>query len=158
MSIGFRPLRAGQEEAVATFIRQIPKELGLDVAPAITGEILRQWQKDVHVMVADNAGLLCGVCVWFFTYSTWRGAKGAFISDIFVLGHMRHRKIGEGLIKATARAAAKDGATFLRLDVTTSTPKPRAFYEKLGFVADEDDLNLFLEPTEFNSFIAEKTT
>ncbi len=151
-------MRAGQEEAVATFIRQIPRELGLEVTPAISGETLRQWQKDVHVMVADNAGLLCGVCVWFYTYSTWRGAKGAFISDIFVLGHMRGRKIGEGLMKAVARAAAKESATFLRLDVTTATPKPRTFYEKLGFVADEDDLNLFLEPLEFKTFVMEKNS
>jgi len=157
MSIGFRPMRQGQEEAVATFIRQLPKDLGLAVTPAITGEILRQWQGDVHVMVADNAGLLCGVCAWFFIYSTWRGAKGAYISDIFVLGHLRGRKVGEGLLKAVARDAAKQGASFLKLDVTTTVPGPRQFYEKLGFVADMDDLTLFLEPEPFQTFITEKS-
>ena len=157
MSIGFRPMRPGQEEAVATFIRQLPKDVGLPLTPLITGETLRQWQGQVHVMIADNAGLLCGICVWFFTYSTWRGAKGAYISDLYVMSHLRHRKIGHNLVQATARDAARQGARFLRLDVTTTTPRPRQFYERLGFVADGDDLTLFLEPDVFQTFIAEKS-
>ncbi len=158
MSIAYRPMRPGQEDAVATFVRQLPKDLGLDVAVAITGAHLRAWRDDVKVMVAEEAGLLCGACVWFVTYSTWRAAKGAHISDIYVLGHLRHRRIGEALLRAVAREAAKTGITFLRLDVTTTTPRPRQFYERLGFVADEEDLNLFLEPETFNAFITEKIT
>ena len=155
MSIAYRPMRAGQEDAVASFIRQIPKDLGLEITPPITGETLRQWQGEVYVMTAENAGLLCGACVWFKTYSTWQAAKGAFISDVFVLGHLRGRGIGTRLLKATGREAAKLGATFLRLDVTKSTPRPRHYYVKLGFRADDDDLTLFLEPHHFNTFIAE---
>ena len=156
MSIAYRPMRDGQEEVVASFIRQIPKELGLAAAPSITGETLRSWKGDVQVIIADNAGLLCGACVWFTTYSTWRAAKGAFISDVFVLSHLRRRSIGTNLIKAAAREAGKQGASFLRLDVTTSMPSPRLYYEKLGFQADEDDLTLFLEAPHFNTIIAEK--
>ncbi len=157
MSIAYRPMRAGQEDAVASFIRQIPKELGLATQPRITGETLRSWNGDVRVMIADNAALLCGACVWFTTYSTWRAAKGAFISDVFVLGHLRGRGLGANLIRATAREAARHGATFLRLDVTPITSRPRHFYEKLGFQADEDDLTLFLEEPRFKTFIAELT-
>ena len=158
MSIAYRPMRDGQEDVVASFIRQIPKDLGLDISPPITGATLRSWKSDVRVMIADNAGLLCGACVWFTTYSTWRAAKGAFISDVFVLSHLRGRNIGTNLIKAAAREASKQGASFLRLDVTTATPAPRAYYEKQGFVADEDDLNLFLEPKNFDAFIAESNS
>ena len=158
MSIAYRPMRDGQEDAVASFIRQIPKDLGLAIAPPLTGETLRGWKGEVHIVVADNAGLLCGACVWFTTYSTWRAAKGAFISDVFVLGHLRGRHIGANLIRAAAREAAKQGARFLRLDVTTTTPRPRKFYEKLGFKADADDLNLFLEPDNFKTFIVESKT
>ncbi|MEP6827057.1 MAG: GNAT family N-acetyltransferase [Aestuariivirga sp.] len=156
MSIAYRPMRQGQEDAVASFIRQIPKDLGLAITPRLSGETLRSWRGDVHIVVADNAGLLCGACVWFITYSTWRAAKGAFISDVFVLGHLRGRSIGANLIKAAAREADKQGASFLRLDVTTITPRPRKFYEKLGFNADEDDLSLFLEPDNFKTLITEK--
>ena len=156
MSIAYRPMRQGQEDAVASFIRQIPKDLGLAIAPPLTGETLRGWRDDVHIVVADNAGLLCGACVWFATYSTWRAAKGAYISDIFVLGHLRGRSIGANLVRAAAREAEKQGASFLRLDVTKITPRPRKFYERLGFKADEDGLNLFLEPDDFKTLIAEK--
>ena len=155
MSIAYRPMRDGQEDAVASFIRQIPKDLGLAATPRISGETLRSWKGDVRVMIADNAGLLCGACVWFATYSTWRAAKGAFISDIFMLSHLRGRGIGTNLLKATAREATKIGVTFLKLDITTSTSRPRHYYEKLGFQADADDLTLFLDSTHFNTFIAE---
>ncbi len=33
MSVGFRPMREGQEDAVAAMVRQLPKDLGLAVAP-----------------------------------------------------------------------------------------------------------------------------
>ena len=156
MSIAYRLMRDGQEDVVASFIRQIPKDLGLTAEPGITGETLRSWKGDVRVIIADNAGLLCGACVWFTTYSTWRAAKGAFISDVFVLSHLRRRGIGTNLIKAVAREAGKQGASFLRLDVTTSMPHPRLYYEKRGFQADKDNLTLFLESPQFNTFIAEK--
>ena len=156
MSIAYRPMREGQEDVVASFVRQIPKELGLPAAPNITGETLRSWKSDVRVIIADNAGLLCGACVWFTTYSTWRAAKGAFISDVFVLSHLRRRSIGTNLIKAAAREAGKQGASFLRLEVAISTARLRLYYEKLAFQADKDDLTLYLEAPHFNTFIAEK--
>ncbi len=145
-------MRPGQEDAVATFVRQLPKDLGLAVVPAITGELLRQWQPHVQVMIADNSGLLVGACVWFFTFSTWRGSKGAHISDLYVMGHMRGRKIGQNLLGAVAREAIKHDANYLRLDVTTVTPTPRAFYEKLGFVADEEDLTLYIDQDKLRAW------
>jgi GNAT superfamily N-acetyltransferase len=156
MSIAYRPMRPGQEDAVATLVRQLPKDLRLSVAPMVTGELLRQWQPHVQVMIADNSGLLVGACVWFFTFSTWRGSKGAHISDLYVMGHMRGRKIGQNLLRSVVREAIKHDASFLRLDVTTVTPTPRAFYEKLGFVADEEDLTLFLEPDKLRDWITEQ--
>lgn len=145
-------MRPGQEDAVATLVRQLPRDLGLSVVPMVTGEMLRQWQPHVRVMTADNSGLLVGACVWFFTFSTWRGSKGVHISDLYVMGHMRGRKIGQNLLAAVAREAIKHDANYLRLDVTTITPAPRAFYEKLGFVADEEDLTLYLDQDKLRAW------
>lgn len=58
MSVGYKLMRDGQEDAVATMVKQLPKDLKLVAQPAITGEILRSWKGQVHVIVADNAGLL----------------------------------------------------------------------------------------------------
>ncbi|MDE2384491.1 MAG: GNAT family N-acetyltransferase [Alphaproteobacteria bacterium] len=156
MSIGYRPMRAGQEEAVATLVRQLPKDLGMEFTPALTGEILRQWQGQHHVMVAENAGLLCGVCTWFYIYSTWRGTKGIYVSDLYVHSHLRGRKIGEGLLRATAKEAAKQGASFIKLDVRRGMPRQMKFYETLGFTQDDDIHTYFLEQEKFNALMTEQ--
>ena len=152
MSVGYKMMRDGQEDAVATMIKQLPKDLELPNQPNITGEILRGWKGKVHVMVADNAGLLCGACVWFDFYSTWRGLKGCYVCDLFVMQHLRGKKIGQGLLKATARAAAKQGAGYMRLDVTTLNTAPETFYKKLGFISGKEDLTMFMEHDIFKSF------
>ena len=156
MSIAYKPMRAGQEDAVATLIRQLPRDLGLDVQPLVTGDTIRQWKDEVHVTVAEDSGLICGVCLWFMHYSTWRALKGCYICDLYVMEHLRGKKLGQGLLRAAARAAQDMGARYLRLDVTRLHGAPKAFYSKLGFVADEEDLTMFLEPQTFNSYVGEE--
>ena len=155
MSIAYRPMRQGQEDAVATFVRQLAKELGVDITPVVSGELLRQWKGQHHVMVAENAGLLCGICTWFYIYSTWRGTKGVYVSDLYVLGYLRGRKIGEGLLRATAKEAAKEGSTFLKLDVRKGMPRQMNFYENLGFAQHIETQTYYLEQEPLNAFITE---
>ena len=73
MSVGIRPMRDGEEDAVAVLIRQLPKDLGLRTIPKMTGQNLRDAKGLAQVMVADDAGLILGVCLWTMTYSSWRG-------------------------------------------------------------------------------------
>ncbi len=155
MSIAYRPMRPGQEAAVATFVRQLAKDLGIEAHPVITGELLRQWQGQHHVMVAENAGLLCGICTWFYIYSTWRGTNGVYVSDLYVLSHLRGRKIGEGLLRATSKEAAKQGSSFMKLDVRTGMDRQMKFYEGLGFEEDKTVHTFYLEENQFNSMITE---
>lgn len=140
---------------MATLIRQLPRDLGLDVQPLITGDVIRQWRGEVHVVVAEDSGLICGVCLWFLHYSTWRALKGCYICDLFVMEHLRGKKIGQGLMQAAAREAESLGAAYLRLDVTRLHGAPKAFYSKLGFIADEEDLTMFLEPQGFKNYVGE---
>jgi ribosomal protein S18 acetylase RimI-like enzyme len=158
MSIAYRPMRPGQEEAVATLVRQLAKDLGYSPPPAVTGEQFRQWHGQHHVMVAENAGLLCGICTWYFIYSTWRGAKGVYVSDLYVLGHQRGRKIGEGLLRATMRDAARMGASYAKLDVRAGMPRQRAFYARLGFAPETEIDSLALEAENFSNLIGEHRT
>ncbi len=110
MSVGFRPMRDGQEDAVAAMVRQLPKDLGLPVAPKLTGEALRKAKGLVHVTVAEDSGLLLGACLWLFTFSTWRGCKGMYVVDLFVMEHARGKKVGERLLQSAGREAAAAGA------------------------------------------------
>ncbi len=149
MSIGIKPMREGQEDAVAVLIRQLPKDLGLAFVPKMTGQNLRDAKGLAHVMVAEDAGLLLGVCLWTMTYSSWRGSAGIYISDLYVLPHARGRKIGERLLRGTILEAQKRGAKFIKMEVENSNEAAGRFYKRLGFKHKSDDQIYILEPFEF---------
>jgi ribosomal protein S18 acetylase RimI-like enzyme len=147
MGIACRTMRAGQEDAVAAMIRQLPKDLGHDVVPKITGQSLRDSADLVRVTVAEDSGLLLGCCVWMPVFSTWRGAKGIYITDLFVMAHVRGKKIGEKLIRYLCKEAQEIGAVYVRLEVDLENVRATAFYERLGFETKRDQFNSFLELT-----------
>jgi ribosomal protein S18 acetylase RimI-like enzyme len=151
MSLGIRPMREGQEDAVAVLIRQLPKDLGLKTVPKMTGQNLRDAKGLAHVTVADDAGLILGVCLWTMTFSSWRGCPGIYISDLYVLPHVRGRKIGEKLLRGTVLAAQKLGAGFVKMEVEANNLGGARFYERLGFVHKADDRIFILEPEAFQN-------
>ena len=149
MSIGVRYMREGQEEAIAAMLRQLPKDLGLSVVPKITGQSLREAKDLVHVVVAENSGLLLGACLWVMTYSSWRGSKGIYISDLYVMEHARGNKVGDRLLRGTLREAKKLGAQFVKMEVDAANIGAQRFYDRLGFVHKADDMFYVLEQEQF---------
>jgi ribosomal protein S18 acetylase RimI-like enzyme len=156
MGVGFRSMRAGEEEAVAAMIRQLPKDLGHDALPLVTGESLRGASDFVKVLVADDSGLLLGCCVWMPVYSTWRGCKGIYITDLYVMAHARGKRVGERLIRQLCREAQKIDARYMRLEVDIENPRATQFYERLGFKQKTDQFNCFLEADELELLAGEK--
>lgn len=158
MSVGFRPMRDGQEDAVAAMVRQLPRDLGLAVAPKLTGEGLRKAKGLVHVTVAEDSGLLLGACLWLFTFSTWRGCKGMYVVDLFVMQHARGRKVGERLLQGAAKEAASQGAEFIKLEVDTGNTGGARFYDRVGFGRHPEDQLFILEAEHLKTFIERKWT
>lgn len=151
MSIGIRPMRAGQEDAVAAMLRRLPQDLGIDVVPKVTGESLRDNAELARVTVAEDSGLLLGVCLWVMTYSSWRGTKGIYISDLYVMDHARGRKIGERLLRGVVREAQKLGASFIKMEVDIANGAAQRFYGRFGFKHKPDDQYYVLEAEEFST-------
>ena len=149
MSLGIRMMRDGEEDAVAVLIRQMPKDLGLSVVPKMTGQNLRDAKGLAQVTVAVDAGLILGVCLWTMTYSSWRGSPGIYISDLYVLPHVRGRHIGEKLMRGTLQEAQRHGAGFVKMEVEVSNKGAARFYERLGFIHKSDDRIFILEPDIF---------
>lgn len=149
MSVGIRPMRDGEEDAVAVLIRQLPKDLGLDTVPKMTGQNLRDAKGLARVTVADGAGLILGVCLWTMTYSSWRGCPGIYISDLYVLQPARGRKIGKKLLRGTLRESLKLGARFVKMEVEVDNAAAARFYERLGLKHKSNDRVFILEPDKF---------
>ncbi len=156
MGVGFRAMRPGQEDAVAAMIRQLPKDLGLRAVPKITGESLRAAADLVKVTVADDSGLLLGCCVWMPVYSTWRGAKGVYICDLYVMAHARGKRIGERLVQSVAKQAKEMGATYVRLEVDATNPRASEFYGRLGFIRKPEEQNHFMEQDALDALAGDK--
>jgi ribosomal protein S18 acetylase RimI-like enzyme len=151
MSVGIRAMSEGEEDAVAVLIRQLPSDLGLSTVPKMTGQNLRDAKGLAHVTVADDAGLILGVCLWTMTFSSWRGCAGIYISDLYVLPHARGRKIGDKLLRGTVRESQKLGAGFVKMEVEISNEAAAKFYERLGFKHKGDDRIFILEPDRFEN-------
>jgi GNAT superfamily N-acetyltransferase len=154
MSLICRPMRPPEADAVATMLRRLPRDLGFDTVPKVTGQSLRDNADIIHVMVAEDSGLMLGACAWTLTFSTYRAARGAYVCDLYVMEHKRGSGIGEKLLRATAKESAKKGAAFLKLEASRENPKPGQFYTRHNFHFSEDDRLMFLEPDQFQTFIA----
>jgi GNAT superfamily N-acetyltransferase len=140
MSVGFRAMRDGEAEAVAALLRMLPRAYDCDATVKVTGDSLRK-SRDVIT------------CLWMMTYSSWRGAKGIYVCDLFVMEHVRGKAIGHHLLRAAAREGAKRGAEFIKLEVSAPNVKGRSFYERLDFNAQPEEGLMFLDLQKFRTFI-----
>ncbi len=158
MSLRIRPMRKGEEAAVAALLRHLPRDLNLGIEFAITGEALAEAAGLAEISIAEDSGLMLGVCSWVMTYSTQRAMPGIYICDLFVLGHARGRGIGDALLRGVMAAAAKRGAGFIKMEVDKSNEGAARFYERLGFRHKTDDRYYALEPDAFTDLLkGEKT-
>jgi GNAT superfamily N-acetyltransferase len=49
-------------------------------------------------LLAEEAGRAVGFALLFHTYSTWRGRRGIWLEDLFVLPEWRRRGVGKKLL------------------------------------------------------------
>jgi ribosomal protein S18 acetylase RimI-like enzyme len=85
-----------------------------------------------HVLIAEIDGAFAGMCLWFDSFSTWRGRPGAYIQDIVVDQAFRGHGIGEALLRKTAKTVSEAGGAYLRLSVDARNISAQRFYQKMG--------------------------
>ncbi len=83
-------------------------------------------------LIAEVGGEFAGMCLYFPSFSTWRGTPGVYVQDIFVEPRFRGRNVGERLIRRVASLTREQGGAYLRLAVDTDNASAQAFYERLG--------------------------
>lgn len=85
-----------------------------------------------EALIAEADGVFAGMCLYFPSFSTWRGKPGLYVQDIFVEAQFRGRRIGERLLQATAQRGVATGAAYLRLSVEVDNHGAQGFYTHLG--------------------------
>ena len=154
MTLDIRPMRSGEEHAVADMVQAIAQHVGSSVVPRLTGEGLAEAADLIDVVVADGRSSLVGACLGLMTYSTWRGARGLYVVDLFVLPEARGQNIGHALLRSSAQRFAARGASFIKLEVDEANAGAERFYARLGFTKKTEDRLHILEQDKFTSFIS----
>ncbi|OCW56924.1 GNAT family N-acetyltransferase [Hoeflea olei] len=154
-----RKARPGDAGALDRALAQLSADMGDDHS-ASEADIVRFCFGPApvfHAVLAETAdGSVVGVAAFSPFFSTVRGAVGLYVSDLWVSGDMRGRRLGPRLL-AAARAAGAESwdARFMRLNVYHDNPGARAFYARLGFVAETNTQYMMLADAPFDALAAE---
>jgi ribosomal protein S18 acetylase RimI-like enzyme len=154
MSLTVRAMREDEAEAVAGMVRGLARHIGTGVVPALSGPGLLEARDLIDVVVAEDNGRLLGACLGLMTYSTWRGARGLYIVDLFVEPEARGHNIGLRLLRLSASRAFARGARFIKLEVDETNTGAGRFYARLGFTKKTEDRLHILEQDRFEELAA----
>ncbi len=141
--INIRAAVAEDSSSIHTMIKALATGMGMaDQVRSSPDDFLQYGFGDTRsfeALIAEKDGLPIGLCLYFFTYSSWAGKRGVYVQDIYVDGSARGTGLGRRLLAETARLAAAQGAVFMRLAVDKDNQYARDFYTHAGMVhADRD--------------------
>ena len=91
------------------------------------------------VLIAEAGTAFAGMCLFFASFSTWRGQKGAYVQDIVVDDRSRGRGVGLALLRQTARHVRDNGGSYLRLSVDARNLSAQSFYEHAGLTWSREE-------------------
>jgi GNAT superfamily N-acetyltransferase len=104
----------------------------VEVDEATLARQLRERPPPFECLIAELAGRPVGFALFFHTYSTWRGKRGLWLEDLFVLPEARRQGIGAALLgRLAALALERDCARFEWSVLDWNTPAID-FYRSVG--------------------------
>lgn len=127
---------ADDAEAVHSMVLAIAREVNAAEKVTSSAEDLRRFgfsnPPRIHALIAERNGSAVGLCLYFFSFSTWRGNLGVYVQDLYVARSERGGGLARRLIAETARRTGEQGAKFLRLSVDRDNLGAQKFYQKAG--------------------------
>jgi ribosomal protein S18 acetylase RimI-like enzyme len=134
--VGIRVATALDVHLIHASLLTIARHLDAEGKVTATPEDLREHgfgpQPAFTVLLAEIGGDFAGMCLFFPSFSTWRGCKGAYVQDIVVEERFRGAGIGVALLRHTAAHVRAGGGRYLRLSVEAKNVSAQHFYERMG--------------------------
>lgn len=94
--------------------------------------------------VAEYEGVVVGMAMYYFRYSTWKG-KRLFLEDLIVTESMRGQGLGELLLNSMITEAKLSNCTGLMWQVLDWNEPAINFYNKFGVRYDKGWYNVHLD-------------
>lgn len=85
-------------------------------------------------VVAEVDRQYAGMCLFFQSFSTWRGKPGVYVQDLWVEPAHRRQRVGERLLQHVAALTRTRGGVYMRLSVDRTNERAIGFYEGMGLV------------------------
>lgn len=95
--------------------------------------------------VAAQGDEIVGCALWFLNFSTWRGAHGIYLEDLFVQPAHRGRGLGRALLARLATECVRRGYARLEWAVLDWNEPAIGFYRTLGAIPQDEWTTFRLE-------------
>lgn len=103
-------------------------------------------------IIAWRGDVALGLVLYFYEFSTWRGANGIYVQDLYVDVAARGHGIAARLISAAiARAVNDRDAIYMRLAVHKENDLGLRYYEAAGFRPISVETMMILEGDAFTT-------
>jgi GNAT superfamily N-acetyltransferase len=103
----------------------------------------------IHVFIAEKNTRAVGMIIFFLSFSTWRGAPGVYISDVYLTQDFRGTGLGKKLVGDVVCWGAKRGADHMRLAVDPKNDIAQSFYKGIGMSFCSDEMIFQISGTDF---------
>ncbi len=123
-----------------------------------TPELYARWLFPPHaapsayVLIAEDAGRVVGMALWFPTFSTWTGRPGIWLEDLYVEEEARGGGHGLALMRELARICRERGWARLDWSVLTWNTPAIEFYERIGAHAKSEWVDYRMDGPALHEF------
>lgn len=131
-----RPAREQDLDRLVGLLRllfAIEEDFGIDDAKQRRGLTLLLDDERSCVLVAEQDGMIVGMCTGQLVTSTAEGGPSVLVEDVVVAPDQRSKGIGRSLMEALTAWARSRGATRMQLLADKNNPPALAFYDRLGW-------------------------
>lgn len=161
MSFTLRDAVATDVPQMLALIRELAAyEKEPDAAIATEEDLLRDGfgtEPYFRCLIAEADGVVAGLALYFFQYSTWEGRPALYLEDLFVREPFRKRGIGKALFQRLAQIAMERRCTRFQWECLDWNTPALEFYESVGANVLRDWLNLRLTGQELQQLAAGNT-
>lgn len=141
---------------IAALAASTPSHIEMRSTPADFETALSGEHPALFALIALQDDSPLGLVVFFPTFSTWYGAPGVYVQDLYVNESARGAGVGKRLMAEVAKFAAARGATHLRLSVDCDNAAGQAFYGRIGMSHRDDEMMYMIEGAAFARLGAEE--